>query len=169
MDPKITLIAAVARNGIIGRGGRLPWHLPTDLRRFKALTLGKPVIMGRRTYQSLGGPLPGRHLVVITRDEGFSAEGVDVAWSLDEGLRLASARARQLGAEEVVVAGGADLYAQALGAARLFYKTEVHLEPDGDTRFPDLGSGWRERSRTFVAAGPRDDADMTFVELERGP
>jgi dihydrofolate reductase len=165
--PTVALIAAVARNGVIGLAGHMPWHLSTDLKHFRELTWGKPVIMGRRTYASIGRPLPGREVVVVTRNRDFEAEGVHVAWSLDEAVRVAEAFALRLQSDEIIIAGGGEIYAEALGIARRLYLTEVALEPEGDTHFPPLGPEWREISRLDVKAGPKDSADMVFIRLER--
>lgn len=129
---RIALIAAVARNGVIGRGGALPWRLPDELGWFKERTLGKPVIMGRRTWESLRGALPGRLNVVVTRNGNYVARGALVAASLDDAL------ARCAGAEEAVVIGGRDLYEAALPRADRLYLTHVEAEVDGDTRFPEV-------------------------------
>jgi dihydrofolate reductase len=165
--PTLALIAAVARNGVIGLAGHMPWRLSTDMKRFRELTWSKPVIMGRRTYESIGRPLPGREVIVVTRNVSFETEGVHVAWSLDEAVTLGTALARRLHADEIMIAGGGEIYAEALTVARRIYLTEVHLEPPGDTHFPPLGKGWREVERVFVPAGPKDSADMTFVKLDR--
>jgi len=166
--PVVALIAAVARNGVIGAGDALPWRLSSDLKRFKALTMGKPLIMGRKTFQSIGGPLPGRATIVVTRDEGFAPEGVDVARDIESALRLAEARARELGAEEIIVAGGGEIYAQTLARAGRLYITEVALAPEGDAHFPPIDPAlWREISREPGVRGPRDEADFAFVEYRR--
>jgi dihydrofolate reductase len=131
--PAISLIAAVAENGVIGQENKLPWHLPADLKHFKAMTLGKPVLMGRKTWESLGRPLPGRHNIVITRQVGYKVPaGVTVAASLEKALTLAGQEA------EVMVIGGAQIYRQALPLADKVYLTRVALSPTGDTFFPDL-------------------------------
>jgi dihydrofolate reductase len=165
--PQIAVIAAVARNGVIGLAGQMPWRLPTDLKRFKALTMGKPVIMGRRTYESIGHPLPGREIIVVTRNENFAAEEVHIAWSLDAAFSLGEALARRLSSTEILVAGGAEIYREALPIAHRFYKTEVDLEPDGDTFFPSVGEEWREVERVAVPGGSEDTVGMSFVVLER--
>jgi len=126
----ISLIVAASRNGVIGRNGALPWHLPDDLRQFKRLTLGKPVIMGRRTWESIGRPLPQRRNIVLTRDPGFRAGGCEVAHSVSEALALVA------GAEEAMVIGGAQVYAAFLPFAARIWLTRVQAEVDGDTHFP---------------------------------
>ncbi len=161
---KISLIAAVADNGVIGRAGKMPWRLPGDLRHFKAVTMAKPVIMGRRTFQSLGRPLPGRTNIVITRDEGFTAEGALVVHSLDEALRAAE----EEGAAECMIIGGGEIYALALALAERFYLTEVHASPEGDTRFPEFDrAAWREAARDDKPAEGAGSPAHSFVVLER--
>ncbi|WP_349434844.1 dihydrofolate reductase [Pararhizobium sp. A13] len=137
-EPKVTIVVAVSSNGVIGRDGGLPWHLPTDLKRFKALTLGKPVIMGRKTWASIGRPLPGRPNIVISRDPDFRAEGATAVRSLEEAVTLARQQARALGVDEVCVIGGGEIYRQAIGAADILHITEVAAEVGGDTRFPPV-------------------------------
>jgi dihydrofolate reductase len=160
--PELELVAAVAANGVIGRGGQLPWHLPDDLKHFRAKTLGKPVIMGRRTFESIGKPLPGRRNVIVTRDPAFRAEGCFVAHDLDAALDAAGP------APEIVVIGGASLYLDFLPRAERIYLTEVHAEVDGDSFFPDLSPvDW---SRGQPRAPPPTDAPrdaFSFVELWR--
>jgi dihydrofolate reductase len=141
----VTIVAAVARNGVIGADGGLPWHLPDELRTFKETTLGHVLVMGRRTYESIGRPLPGRTTVVLTRQPGWSAgaDEVVVAHDLDTALE----RAGTLG-DEVFVVGGAEVYAAALGRADRLLLTFVDLAPEGDATFPDVDwSGWRETGR----------------------
>ena len=140
MTPDLFLVAAVAANGTIGADGTMPWHIPADLKRFKTLTLGHPMVMGRKTFDSLPGLLPGRRHIVITRDRQWQAEGVEVAYSLDEALALANV-------PQVAVIGGAEIYALALPAATRLELTEVGAEVPGDTCMPPLGPGWRESFR----------------------
>jgi dihydrofolate reductase len=166
--PIVALIAAVARNGVIGSAGALPWRLSSDLKHFKAATMGKALIMGRKTFQSIGGPLSGRTFVVVTRDRAFKAEGVSVARDIDEALALAEAAASAAGADEIVVAGGGEIYAQTIGRASHLHITEVDLAPAGDARFPPIDPAeWREVSRQKGERGPRDEADFAFVEYRR--
>ena len=140
---RVTLVAAVAANGVIGAGGGIPWRIPEDFAHFKRVTLGHTLVMGRATYDSIGRPLPGRATVVLTRDPTWSAEGVQVARSFDEALDLASALPG-----EVMVAGGAAVYAAALPVADAQILTEVHLSPEGDTRYPDWDrDDWTETLR----------------------
>lgn len=152
---RIVLHVARADNGVIGRDGRLPWRLPEDLKRFKALTLGKPMIMGRRTFESLPGLLPGRRHIVLTRDAAWRAEGAEVAATPDAALALAG------DVEEAAVIGGAEIFALFLPRADRIELTEVHRDVDGDTRLPPLGPGWKVASRRM--GGP----DFDFVTIER--
>ncbi|MGI8700075.1 MAG: dihydrofolate reductase [Nocardioidaceae bacterium] len=154
----VTIMAAVARNGVIGSAGTLPWHLPADLRRFKATTMGSVLVMGRHTYESIGRPLPGRTTVVITRQrpyppDGKAVSGLLVAGSLDEALCLARAEAERLGGE-VFVQGGAQVYAEALALADRMLITWVEEEPPGDTFFPEVDwAAWDEVSRDPFPGG----------------
>jgi dihydrofolate reductase len=157
-----SLVAALARNRVIGIGNRLPWRLPEDLERFKALTMGAPVIMGRRTHESIGRPLPGRRNIVVTRQRGASWAGCVVAHSLDEALAAAAAAA------EAFVIGGAELYAQALPRAGRLYLTLIDAEYPGDAWFPELDpAGWREIER--AAAVGAGGLGYAFVTYERAP
>jgi len=166
--PRLALIAAVARNGVIGAGDALPWRLSSDLKRFKALTMGKPLIVGRKTFQAIGRTLPGREIIVVTRDAAYAPEGVEVARDIDAALRLAEARAGAAGVDEVVVAGGGEIYAQTIARAGRLYVTEVDLAPAGDARFPRIDPAlWREVRREPGERGPRDEADFAFVEYAR--
>lgn len=159
--PTIALVAAVARNGVIGRDNGLIWHLGSDLRRFKALTMGKPMLMGRRTFDSIGKPLPGRRSLVLTRDRGFSAAGIETVHDWDAALAAA-------GADTLMVVGGSEIYALALPHADRIHLTEVDAVPEGDTFFPDFDrSPFHETFREPHAAGPRDAHAFTFVDLER--
>jgi dihydrofolate reductase len=162
--PRIVLVAAVAENGVIGRDNGMPWRLPGDLKHFKNTTLGKPVIMGRRTFESIGKPLPGRPNIVLTRDATFRADGVEVAGSIDRALSLAARHP----AEEIAVIGGGEIYAQALPHASRIYLTEVKASPDGTARFPALDRDeWHEVSRDGPHRGPNDTYAYSFVVLER--
>jgi dihydrofolate reductase len=159
---KLSLIAAMADNRVIGHENRLPWHLPADLQHFKAITLGKPVLMGRKTWESIGRPLPGRTNVVITRDASYQAEGCVVAHSLEEAVGAAGE------ALEVMVIGGAQLYRQALPLAETLYLTLVHAEFRGDTRFPAWRpEEWRETARIDHEADDRNPHAYSFITLER--
>jgi dihydrofolate reductase len=166
--PPLVLVAAVGRNGVIGSDQGLPWRLSSDMKRYKALTWGKPMVMGRKTYLTIGRPLPGRETIVLTRDAGFAAPGVLVAHDLEAALDLGAERARAMGASEVIVAGGGEIYAQTIGRADRLLITEVALEGKGETRFPPIDpSQWREVRREKGDRGPKDEADFAFVEYER--
>ncbi len=141
-SPPLALIVAVARNGVIGRDNGLPWHISADLKHFRELTMGKPIVMGRRTFDSIGRPLPGRHTVVLTRDQSWYHPGVEVAHDPGQALQLANRLAVTVGADEVLVAGGAELYILYLDRAVRIYRTLVHVEPKGDACFPLLGDDW---------------------------
>jgi len=167
-DPKLTLVVAVARNGVIGRNGALPWRLSSDMKRFKAATMGKPVLMGRKTWDSLPKkPLPGRQNLILTRDANFKAQDAWIYTDLAAMLAAARARAQASGAEEACVIGGAQLYNATLLRADRIILTEVNLQPEGDARLDLDLSQWREVSREDVAAGSNDDADFVVRTLER--
>lgn len=167
-NPKLTLVVAVAKNGVIGRDGALPWRLSSDMKRFKAATMGKPVLMGRKTWDSLPRkPLPGRQNLILTRDADFKADDAWVYTDLDAMLAAARAMAEAAGAEEACVIGGAQLYNAVLSQANRIVLTEVNLEPEGDAHLDLDLSQWREVSRENVAAGPNDDADFIVRVLER--
>jgi dihydrofolate reductase len=158
----LSLIVAVAENGVIGNRGELPWRLSADLRRFRELTMGHHVIMGRKTYESLGRPLPGRTLIVITRQGDYDARGALVAASLDEALRLAS------GDPEPFVIGGAEIFREAFSRADRIYQTIVHARPEGDVFFPPWDeSQWRIISEESRAADDKNQFYCTFRVLER--
>ena len=159
--PRIAIVAAVARNRVIGRGNALPWRLPDDLRHFKRLTLGRPIVMGRRTWESLPGVLPQRRHVVVTRDPAYSAPGADVVHSLEDAVAA-------VGGEEVLVVGGAELYALALPLAQRLYLTLVEADIEGDALFPMLDPAqWREVAREPHPADDRHAYPFSFVTLER--
>jgi dihydrofolate reductase len=166
--PQIVAIVAVARNGVIGAKGGLPWRVSGDLKRFKALTMGKPLILGRRTFEALPRALPGRELVVVTRDPGFLAAGAHVAQSPEAALALAQNIARGCGAGEICIGGGAEIYRALLGATDRIELTEINLSPEGDAFLPPFHPGdWRETARQPQARGERDEADYAFVTLKR--
>lgn len=160
---------AVARNGVIGRDGGLPWRLKSDLQLFKRLTLGKPVIMGRKTWDSLPfKPLPGRLNIVLSRDGSFEPAKAVVCETFPEAVAMAREQAEEDGAEEVCVIGGAALFGLALPKARRLYITEVDAEPDGDVRFPAFDpAAWTEVAREAFPAGAEDDHAFVFRTLER--
>lgn len=157
----LTLIVAVADNGVIGADGRLPWRLPADLRHFKAATMGKPVLMGRRTWESLGRPLPGRRNVVVSRRSDWQPAGAEVFPSPDAALEAVA------GEPEVMVIGGAELYAALLPRAHRIALTRVHAKPEGDTTFPGLGPEWRETSREHRPADAENPHELDFILLVR--
>jgi dihydrofolate reductase len=166
--PQILLIAAVAENGVIGRANRLPWRLKSDMAHFRALTMGKPVVMGRKTYLSIGKPLPGRTTIVASRDRSFAVSGVVVAPSLETAFEVARGDALRRGADAIVVAGGADIYAQAMARATRLAITQVHMRVDGETRFPPIDAAiWQEAERDEHQPGPDDDAAFAFVGYRR--
>ncbi len=167
-DPPLALVVAMGRNRVIGGKGALPWRLSSDLKRFKAITMGKPLLMGRKTFASIGRPLPGRETVVLTRDRGFSHPGVYVAYDLAGALALARARALAMGASEIIVAGGGDLYAQTIGLAGRLDVTLVDLAPAGDAFFPEIDPLlWEETDREDHPAGPGDDAPFSVRAYRR--
>ena len=160
MRPSITLVVARADNGVIGKEGRLPWHLPADLRHFKAVTIGRPMIMGRKTFESLPGLLPGRRHIVLTRDRHWSGEGAEVAHAPEEALQAADG-------DRVSVIGGAEIFALFAGMADAVELTEVHCEAEGETRMPPFDPDqWREVSRAHHDAADGRPA-FSFVRLER--
>lgn len=159
---RLSLIAALAENRVIGRGNRLPWRLPDDLKHFKALTMGKPIIMGRKTWESLPGVLPGRRHIVVSRNPAFRAEGAETAVSLDDALRRAGPVA------EAFVVGGGELYRQALPRVDRMYLTLVSAAPEGDAYFPEFAGGdWQEIASEPHPADERHPFAFRFVTLER--
>lgn len=168
--PILCLVVAAAENGVIGRSGKLPWHIPSDLKTFKQLTLGRPVVMGRRTFASIGRPLPGRDNIVVTRDRTFAPAEVLVATSVQEALQRARERASVLGVDEIMVIGGADIYAQTLPHADRIYLTRVHAQPDGDARFADPDpSTWQCTSKMPIIGEAKDEFPCTLMVYERRP
>lgn len=165
---RIALVVAVSQNGVIGAAGGLPWHLPSDLKHFKTVTMGKPMIMGRKTYETIGRPLPGRVSIVITRRPDWRADGVTTVATVEDALAEARQAAEKLGVSEICVIGGGEIYRQMLDMADRIYLTEVHMRVEGDTVFPELDRDvWSETSREHHAAGPRDSMDFSVVTLER--
>ncbi|WP_259780536.1 dihydrofolate reductase [Aestuariispira ectoiniformans] len=163
----ISLIVAMGRNNVIGVEGGLPWHIPGDLKFFKAQTLGKPIVMGRKTFESIGRPLPGRPNIVITRQEGYAPEGVEVVSTLRDALRLGTEHAERLGKDEVMIVGGAQIYAASLERADRLYITEVDAAPEGDAYFPKVDkAAWRESFREDHAA-EGDIPAYSFLILDR--
>jgi dihydrofolate reductase len=160
----VILVAAIAENGVIGRDNALPWRLKSDMVHFRALTMGKPVVMGRKTYLSIGKPLPGRTTIVVSRDATFVAPGIVVAPSLEAALATARGDALRRNAGAIVIAGGADIYAQAMPHATHLAVTHVHMRVDGDARFPTIDPGlWREIDRSEHEAGTEDEAAFAFA------
>ena len=167
-DPIIALVVARAENGAIGIGGELPWRLSTDLKQFRKVTLGKPIIMGRRTFQSLPRVLDRRLNIVLSREPGFIAPGAIVAGSLEEGLAHARRAAQEAGVEEIMVIGGDDVFRAVMPLAKRIYLTEVHATPDADTWLKDFNlKDWRELSRERHEPGPKDEYPFSFVLLDR--
>ena len=165
---RLAIIVAQAENRVIGINNKLPWHLPEDLRYFKQVTMSKPIIMGRKTYESIGRPLPGRTNIVISRQEGYAPEGVKVVPSLEAAIELAESICVIDGAEEAMVIGGAQIYAEALDKAQRLYLTEVDADINGDAWFPDFDrSAWQEVGREdFAAEGP-NPYNYSFVVLDK--
>ncbi|MFT5008357.1 MAG: dihydrofolate reductase [Reinekea sp.] len=165
---RIAMIWAMASNGVIGRQNKLPWHLPNDLKYFKRLTSGKTVIMGRKTYESIGRPLPNRINIVITRANDFHAEGIKVVNSLPAALELAAAETLISGAEEVIVIGGAEIYKLCLPLAERLYVTLVHADVDGDARFPEWDrQAYQEIGREDFSADGPNPYDYSFVVFDK--
>ena len=168
MKPKITFVVAVAENGVIGRDRAIPWRVPSDLKIFRRLTMGRPVIMGRKTYDSIGKPLEGRVNIVVTRSADFRTAGVERAGSIEEALDIARRRAAARGVDEIAVIGGAEIFAAMLSIADRICLTRIHARPDGDTYFPELDpNAWREVSSEPVSPDTRDSATATLHIYER--
>ena len=166
--PETVLIVAVAENGVIGAGGAMPWRLKSDLQRFKALTWGRPVVMGRKTFAAIGRPLPGRTNIVVTRDAGFRAAGAVVTNSFADARAIAVGDALRRFATEIAIIGGAEIYAQWMAHADRLEITEVHARPDGDTRFAAIDAAeWDEVARVRNPAGSDDSADFSYVTYRR--
>lgn len=165
-DIKLALVVALADNGVIGREGGLPWRLSTDLKRFKAITMGKPVIMGRKTWESIGKPLPGRLNIVISRDPAYRAEGAVTVPSFESALNVARKRAGE--AEEVCIIGGGDIFRMAMPLADRLYVTHVEASVEGDVFFPEIREEeWQEVSSEAVPAGEKDIYPTRYVVYER--
>jgi dihydrofolate reductase len=164
----ILLVAAIAQNGVIGRGNALPWRLKSDMQHFRALTMGKPVVMGRKTYLTIGKPLKGRTTIVVSRDRGFTSPGIVVAPSLDAALTAARGDALRRNAATIVVAGGAEIYTQAMLVATRLGITHVHKQIAGDAYFPAIDPNeWYESGRSEHEAAAEDEAAFAFVTYER--
>jgi dihydrofolate reductase len=164
----IVLLAAVADNGVIGRDNGLPFRQSSDLKRFKAMTMGKPVLMGRKTYLSIGKPLPGRTNIVVSRDTSFAPDGVMVARDLSSAMAMAREDVARRGAGEIVVIGGTDIFTQTMPLADRLEITHVHARPAGDTHFPPIdATQWRAVARSEHPAGPQDEAGFSYVTYAR--
>ncbi|MBZ9978594.1 dihydrofolate reductase [Mesorhizobium sp. BR-1-1-10] len=165
----VAIYVAIAENGVIGRDGGLPWRLSTDLKRFKADTMGKPIIMGRKTYEGIGRPLPGRLNIVVTRDKAWRAEGVEVAHTLEAAIQLATVRGRRMtGVDEVCIIGGGEIYAQALPLAERLHVTHVLAAVDGDAHFPPIDPDvWQVVSSREIASGEKDSHATRYTVYER--
>jgi dihydrofolate reductase len=162
------LVAAIGENGVIGRDNALPWRMKSDLQHFRRLTTGKPVVMGRKTYLSIGKPLPGRTNIVVTRDRDFAAAGVMVAHDLVSALTAARADALRRGADAIMIVGGAEIFAQTIDDADRLEITTVHMRPDGDTLFPPIDAGrWHAVAQQEHPAGPDDSAAYAVVTYRR--
>ncbi|MBR0842272.1 dihydrofolate reductase [Bradyrhizobium liaoningense] len=164
---EIVFVVAIAENGVIGAAGAIPWRLKSDMQRFKALTIGKPVIMGRKTFETLRRPLPGRTNIVITRDADYRARGAVVTSSAADAWAVARGDALRRSVAEVAVIGGAEIYRQWLDRADRLEITEVHTRPEGDTHFDIDKAKWNETARIRHPAGPDDSADFSYVTYRR--
>ena len=159
---KMSIVVAMAANGVIGRDNQLPWHLPADLKHFKQTTMGKPILMGRKTWESIGRPLPGRTNIVITRDSSYSAAGCEVVNSIGAAIAAAGEQ------DEVMVIGGAELYRQVLSDTDTIYLTRIHEVFDGDTCFPELrNTEWHQVERVDHEADEKNSHDYSFIRLDR--
>jgi dihydrofolate reductase len=164
----LVLVAAIAENGVIGRAGALPWRLKTDMKHFRDLTTGHPVVMGRRTYAAIGKPLRERTNIVVSRNGAFAAPGVAVAPNLAAALDVARSDALRRGVAAIMIVGGADLYAQTIDCAARLEITRVHASPQGDAMFPKIDPAlWRETARREHPAGPDDEVPFTTLTYER--
>lgn len=165
---EIVLVVAVAENGVIGKDNAIPWRLKSDLRRLKAITLNKPIVMGRKTFESLPRPLPGRTNIVVTRDVNYRARGAIVTNSFENAHAIALGDALRRFATEIAIIGGAEIYAQWMSIADRLEITEVHARPDGDTRFDKIDTkAWEEVARVRNPAGPDDSVDFSYVTYRR--
>ena len=169
-DIRLSLVCALARNRAIGLNNQLPWHLPRDLAHFKAITLGHPIIMGRKTFDSIGRPLPGRRNIVVSRQRDWSRDGIEVVDSLEAAISRAGEFARDLESREIMLIGGASLYEQALPRAHRLYLTEVHADIMGDAFFPRISlDEWQETSREEVIPDENNPIACAFVTYDRSP
>lgn len=168
MNATISLIVAVAENGVIGNKGGMPWRMPSDLKTFRRLTMGQPIVMGRKTFQSIGKPLDGRDNIVVSRDGSFRPDGVIVSQSLETALEIAVDCARRRGADEIMVIGGAEIYRQAMASANRIYLTRIAARPDGDATFADPAPNrWRLVGEVAIPPDPRDEFSAVLQTYER--
>jgi dihydrofolate reductase len=159
---QLSIIVAMDRNRVIGKNDALPWHISEDLKHFKKITMGKPIVMGRKTHESIGRPLPGRENIIITRDKNYKAEGCTVLHSLEDIFKHCK------DVDEVMITGGSEIYRYALEKASRLYLTEVHAEIEGDTFFPEFDRNeWQETSREAFNADEKNDYDYSFVVLDK--
>lgn len=159
---QLSIIVAMDRNRVIGKGDTLPWHISSDLQHFKKITMGKPIVMGRKTHESIGRPLPGRENIILTHDKTYQAKGCTVLNSMDEIFEHCK------DSEEVMITGGAEIYKLSLERVSHLYLTEVHTEIEGDTYFPEFDRNeWKEVSREAYEADEKNEFDYSFVLLER--
>ncbi len=167
-EPRIALVVAVSENGVIGRNNALPWRLPSELRRFRQRTMGHPVIMGRRTFESIGRALPGRDNIVVTRGAIAADPAVLTVHSIEEAMSLAARLARKRGVDEIMVIGGAQIFQRFLPLAHRIYLTRVHMQADGDVRFETPSAqDWQERERTHYPAEKGDSCDYSIIVYDR--
>ncbi|WP_245297127.1 MULTISPECIES: dihydrofolate reductase [Rhodomicrobium] len=168
MDPIVAFVVAIGENGVIGRAGGLPWHLPSEMAHFRSITMNKPVIMGRKTFSSLKKPLQKRDNIVLTHNRDFAPRGAIAVESVDQALRVARDCALARAAKEVMVIGGAEIYAALMAEAKRIYLTRVHAAPDGDVRFPEIDlNGWRETASKRHSRSGEDEFDYTISVWER--
>jgi dihydrofolate reductase len=165
---EIVLIAALAENGVIGRDNKLPWRIKSDMQYFRSLTMGKPVVMGRKTFQSIGKPLKGRTNIVVSRDPNFAGEGILVAPDVARALEAARGDALRRGCHSIAIIGGMEIFRQTMPLAHRLALTLVHAKPQGDTVFPPIdGKSWRATDRRQQPKGPEDEYGFSFVDYER--
>jgi dihydrofolate reductase len=165
---KVVLVAAIGENDVIGREGQLPWRLSSDLKHFKQVTMNRPLIMGRKTFESIGRALPGRTNIVLSRDLSLRAPGCVLATTWDAAFLFAREDAQKRGVDEVMIVGGSDIFAETMGVADRLEITRVHMSPEGDVRFPPIDpQAWREVRRERHPRGPHDDAEFTILTFER--
>lgn len=164
----VSFVVAVAENGIIGNDNELPWRLSSDLKRFRQITMGKPIIMGRNTFNSIGKPLDGRANIILSRNKDFSHDGIFVVQDVPSALELGKREAEKSSCSEIMIIGGAQIYSAFMPFATRIYYTQVHSQPDGDASFPSLDLDvWEEVERDFVKAGPKDSSDVTNILYQK--